>query len=71
MKIGNKLLDEYNFKILIDHSIFEVYVNDKYSLSARTSMFSGVHTSSLYSDNTAVFKNITVGKLAHQGDIYD
>lgn len=71
MKIGNKLLDEYNFKILIDHSIFEVHVNDKYSLSARTSMFSGVHTSSLYSDNTAVFKNITVGKLAHQGDIYD
>jgi len=70
-EISTNLENKYEVQLIIDHSIVEFYVNNRYSLTARTSMFEGDHTVTLVSDNDATFKNFAINKLAHQGDVYD
>ena len=71
MKIGKDISGHHNFKLVIDHSVCEFYLDDLFTLTARISMFGGVHTSRLYADGNATFSNLTISKLAHQEDVYD
>ena len=71
MLVGKELMGVHNFKIIIDHSICEFFLDDEYALSARTSLFDGVHRSKLFATGNVEFSNLTISKLANQLDVYD
>jgi len=71
LKIGESISGKHNFKIIVDHSVCEFYLDDLYTLTARISLFGGTHTSKVYADGSATFSNLTISKLANQEDVYD
>lgn len=71
LRIGDRLQDKYKFDLIIDKSILEVFVNDQFCLTARTSMFDVNHTVSFSSDGNAVIENLKINKLASLIDVYD
>lgn len=71
MYIGKTIRGTHNFRILVDHSIVEFYMDDAYSLSARISMFAGDYEASIVADGDVEVTNLEIHKLAHQEDVYD
>lgn len=72
IKINATRDNHYHLKLIVDHSIFEAFVNDEYALTARTSLFNNSFYLSTYAHNSkATFSNIDICKLANQLDIYD
>lgn len=62
---------KFDVSIISEDNVLEVFVNDEYALSARTSMFSGrFEKLVLSSDGAAEFKNIKINKLANSADLY-
>lgn len=69
--IGKTIQGNHNFRILVDHSIVEFYLDDAYSLSARISMFEGNYDASLTVNGGAKLTDLKIHKLAYQEDVYD
>ncbi len=70
MRIGDTLVGKHSVRIVIDRSVCEFFLDDQYSLTARTSLFGGAYTASVET-GTATVSNLSVNKLAHCGDVYD
>lgn len=65
-------LTSINLDIIVEGNTLEVFVNDQYALSARTSMFSGKFQSiELRSEGTARAHDFMVHKLANCYNVFD
>ncbi len=65
-------LQHISADIIVEGNVIEMFINDRYALSARTSMFSGITDGVTFSsDGKCTLKNFTVNKLANRYDIYD
>lgn len=65
-------LDECNVIIISEGNVLEVFVNDKYALSARTSMFSGrFQKMTIAVEGTAKIVDWKICKLANSLNVYE
>lgn len=70
MRIGDVSETQFEIKVVVEGSIVEFYVNDSWTLSARTSM-SQEFSAGVYSRGAATFTGFTVYKLAQLYNIYE
>ena len=70
MRIGDVSETQFEIKVVVEGSIVEFYVNDSWTLSARTSM-SQEFSAGVYSRGAATFTGFTVHKLAQLYNIYE
>ncbi len=71
MRIGDTVNGKHNVRIIVDRSVTEFFLDGKFSLTARTSMFGGNYEGYLTADGNVSFSNLEIDKLAHIKDVYD
>ena len=57
--------------IIVEGNVLEVFLNDKYALSARTSMFSGSYEEIILESDGATYNDFIINKLANSYNVYD
>ncbi|MCI2069001.1 MAG: glycoside hydrolase family 32 protein [Bacilli bacterium] len=70
-EIGPLDKSKVNLKVISDGSLSEMYIDGKYALTARISMFNPDFHLQVYSKGLAVFTNLQVNKLSTVDDIFD
>lgn len=65
-------LERISVDLIVEGNVIEMFINDRYALSARTSMFSGITDKVTFSsDGKCTVNNFTVNKLANRYNVYD